>query len=298
MIKAKKSLGQNFLKSSSILDRIISAANIEKNDIILEIGPGKGSLTKKLLEKSNKVIAIEKDDRLIEFLQKKFIDEIKNNKLTLIHDDILTINPKSLLLGGATPKLLSLFRNQVSKYKIVANIPYYITGKIIRKFLSSNFQPSQMILMIQKEVAQRITSPHLGVEPPSEKKGGKESILSLSVKVYGEPKYIKTVSAKYFSPKPKVDSAILLINNISKEFFKDINEEKFFDLIHQAFSSKRKTLVNNLVQNNNSAGAKYPQSLKEEIIEILEKLNISSKIRAEDLSLQNWKDLYLKLEEI
>ncbi len=282
MFYAKKSLGQNFLKSSEILDIIIETSDLQKEDVVLEVGPGKGCLTEKLLEKSNSVIAIEKDHRLIEFLQEKFIEELKSGKLTLIHNDILELNINNKLLGSLA-----------SKYKVVANIPYYITGKLIRKFLSSDFQPSQMILMLQKEVAQRITSTNLGVAPPSKKKD-KESILSLSVKVYGEPEYIKTVSAKHFSPQPKVDSAILLINNISKEFFSDINEEEFFILIRQAFSSKRKTLVNNLTSLT-STETQTLQKSKEDLIKILEKLNISTKIRAEDLSLENWRDLYRNL---
>ncbi len=276
-IIAKKSLGQNFLKSPKILDKIIKTANLKKEDIVLEVGPGKGSLTEKLLEKSTNVIAIEKDGRLIEFLQKKFSEEIKDGKLELIHADILKI------------KTSYLFKNyKIKNYKIISNIPYYITGKLIRKFLSSDFQPSKMILMVQKEVANRIVR-------DKQTKKSKENILSLSIKVYGEPKYIKTVSAKHFSPQPKVDSAILLINNISKDFFEIINEKKFFNLIHQAFSSKRKTLVNNLTSIK-SMEMLSPQLSKRKVVEILEKLNISPKIRAEDLSLNNWKNLYKKLK--
>lgn len=266
MFKAKKSLGQNFLNSSEILDKIIETASLQKEDIVLEVGPGKGSLTEKLLEKSGSVIAIEKDNRLIEFLQEKFAEELKSGKLTLIHNDILDIDIETLNLNN---------------YKIVANIPYYITGKLIRKFLSSDFQPSQMILMLQKEVAQRITSTD---KTKKSKKKPKESILSLSIKVYANPKYIKTIPAKYFSPQPKVDSAILLIDNISTKYFEKINEEKFFNLIHQAFSSKRKMLLNNI--------SLIP---KKELIKILEDLNISTKIRAEDLSLEDWRNLYNKL---
>ncbi|MBU4536744.1 ribosomal RNA small subunit methyltransferase A [Patescibacteria group bacterium] len=278
-IVAKKSLGQNFLKSSTILDKIISAADVQEGDIILEVGPGKGALTEKLLEKAKLVVAVEKDDRLIYFLKEKFAEEIKQGKFTLIRGDILNFDPnsptnelKTELLRGETPK-------DFDGYKVVANIPYYITGKLIRNFLSSNFQPSQMIIMVQKEVANRIVG-------EKDVKKQKENILSLSVKVYGEPKFIKTIPARYFSPQPKVDSAILRIDNISKYFFKNINEEKFFNLIHQAFSSKRKVLVNNLSN----------ISSKEELISTLEKLNIPLKTRAEDLSVENWKNLYQELK--
>lgn len=279
MIIAKKSLGQNFLKSSKVLDKIIETANLQKEDVVLEVGPGKGSLTKKLLEQSDRVIAVEKDDRLIEFLEEKFADEIKEDRLTLIHNDILELDINSLnnklkttLCGGPTS-------TDFNKYKIVANIPYYITGKLIRKFLSSNFQPSQMILMVQKEVANRIVGEKNTKKP-------KENILSLSIKVYGEPKYVKTIPARYFSPQPKVDSAILLIDKISKDFFKNINEEKFFNLIHQAFSSKRKVLLNNLSFIS-----------KKELSDILEKLDISVKTRAEDLNLEQWNELYLEINK-
>ena len=280
-IIAKKSLGQNFLNSSRILDKIIETAGLKKEDVVLEVGPGEGTLTEKLLEKSDRVIAVEKDDRLIYFLKEKFTEEIKEGKLTLIRKDILDLDIKTELSNNTTPNSQNLPRKLVSQYKVVANIPYYITGKLIRKFLSSDFQPSQMVLMVQKEVANRIVGEKDAKKP-------KENILSLSIKVYGEPKYIKTVSAKHFSPQPKVDSAILLINNISKTFFEKIDEEKFFNLIHLAFSSKRKVLINNL-------STILP---KNDLIQILELLNIPVKTRAEDLSMENWKNLYKSLYKI
>lgn len=275
IMKAKKSLGQNFLKSSKILDKIIETADLQENEVVLEVGPGKGTLTEKLLEKSEQVIAVEKDDRLIEFLKEKFEKEIKIKKLILIHADILKIKNSDLFKPACQQAGITRLN-----YKVVANIPYYITGKLIRKFLSSDFQPTQMVLMVQKEVANRIVG-------EKEAKKPKENLLSLSVKVYGEPKYIKTISAKYFSPQPKVDSAILSINNISKDFFKEIKEKNFFELIHLSFASKRKTLLNNL------------SSLldKESLIQILESLDIPIKTRAEDLSLADWKKLCLKLEQ-
>jgi len=260
MLKAKKSLGQNFLKSSQILNKIIETADLKASDVILEVGPGKGVLTKKLLEKVKKVVAIEKDARLIEFLQEKFKDEIKNGKLELIYGDILKIVSSKLI------------RLEQKNYKIVANLPYYITGQFLRKFLSSNHPPTTMVIMLQKEVAQRITTTK------------KESILSLSIKAYGQPKYITTVGAKNFSPQSKVDSAILLINNISKNFFKDIDEQAFFQIIKTGFSKKRKMLTNNLAVNS-----------KDKLEQIFEKLEISLKTRAEDLSLQEWKDLAKKV---
>jgi len=270
MIKTKKSLGQNFLNSNKILDIIIKTADLKSNDVILEIGPGKGILTEKLLSNAKKVVAIEKDLRLIDFLQKKFQKEIENKKLELFYGDILKFEAKTLTKPP---------------YKIVANIPYYITGQFLRKFLSSDTPPTKIVVMLQKEVAQRIVSNNVDVGRPRLK--NKESILSLSVKAYGEPKYINTVEAKNFTPQPKVDSAILLIDNISKRFFKNLDEQTFFQTVKQGFSSKRKMLINNL--------SSIP---KDELEKIFKKLKIPLKTRAENLSLQNWKILYLELKKI
>ena len=264
-MKPNKYLGQNFLTSKKIVEEIIKTADIEPNDVVLEVGPGKGILTEALVKKvhpvrngisngTGKVIAVEKDKRMVEFLQEKF----KNNKnLKIIHGDILKITRYPL---------------PVTRYKIVANIPYYITSRFLRTFLENppiGAQPSKMVLMVQKEVAERITS-------------GKESILSISVKIYGQPKIIKKVSAKYFSPQPKVDSAILLIDNISKDFCRDINEKKFFELVKKGFSSKRKMLKNNLKMSDT---------------ECWTKCGISEKARAEDLSPENWKCLYKTIDK-
>jgi 16S rRNA (adenine1518-N6/adenine1519-N6)-dimethyltransferase len=249
--KAKKSLGQNFLKSIPALNAIILAGEIKKDDIVLEIGPGKGALTEKLLEKSGKVIAIEKDKDLLEILQEKFKEEIKNGKFVLINEDVLNYEIKE------------------KNYKIIANIPYNITGAILKKFLTSENQPEKMVLMVQNEVAKRIVA-----------KDGDESILSISVKAYGNPKIVMKVPARYFSPAPKVDSAIIAITNISRETFNknNINEGKFWELVKNGFAHKRKVLVSNLKD----------LYKKEKILEIFEKLNISEKTRAEDLTLENW----------
>ena len=195
-MRAKKSLGQHFLTSRVITNHIVQTADVQKTDTVLEVGPGKGILTTALLERSKKVLAVEKDKSLVAFLKEKFESEIKNKKLILVHGDILQYD-------------LSEFRIPNSEFKLVANIPYYITGEFLRKMLSCQMQPFLMTLLVQKEVAKRIVS--------TDKK---ESILSLSVKVYGEPKYIKTVPARYFKPKPKVDSAILSVENISKDFYR------------------------------------------------------------------------------
>src|ERR1035437_4238489 len=218
-INAKKSLGQNFLKSKSALTAMVKAGEISSADIVLEIGPGKGALTEKILETGAKVIAVEKDDRLIEVLEEKFAQEIKSGQFRLIHDDILEIDITKLGLKQNT-------------YKLIANIPYYITGLIFRKFLEGNVQPEKLVMMVQKEIADRIIA-----------RDGKESLLSLSVKAYGMPKKILKVEKENFSPQPKVDSAILLVDKISKDFFAEISEKQFFEVIRAGFAHKRKVLI-------------------------------------------------------
>lgn len=252
----KKSLGQNFLKSEGALNTIIQSGRIQENDLILEIGPGQGALTEKLLASGVKVLAIEKDLRLISFLKNKFSEEVKTNQLTILEQDVLDFDPDQNL----------------KKYKIIANIPYYITGAIIRKFLSANNQPERMVLLVQKEVAQRIIA-----------RDQKESLLSISIKIYCEPKIEKIVSAGSFVPAPKVDSAIISFENISKNSFlkNEINEKNFFEILHLGFAHKRKILKKNL----------EPFLKKNEIEKILKKLKIDSKIRAEDLSLENWIEI-------
>ncbi|MEK7066338.1 MAG: rRNA adenine dimethyltransferase family protein, partial [Patescibacteria group bacterium] len=216
--KPKKSLGQNFLTSVGAVNKIVDTAveatvklevgpptgGTTSNFTVLEIGPGKGVLTKALLKKFEKVLAVEKDDNLFVELGEKFTKEIETGQLTLIHGDILELTPGKLGL--------------ISKnYATVANLPYYITGQFLRSWLETEFPPKFMVLMLQKEVAERITA-----------RDGKESLLSISVKAYGEPKYIETIKRGSFYPIPNVDSAILLINNISKEFFKRRGSEVSF----------------------------------------------------------------------
>ncbi len=250
-MKAKKHLGQNFLKSGKALRDIILAAKISGEDTVVEIGPGKGALTEKVLESAGKVIAIEKDEELIPVLEEKFKEEIKSKKLILLKDDILTFDLSKL------PK----------KYKIVANIPFYITGAILEKFLESKYQPAVMALIVQKEVAERVVA-----------RDGKESILSMSVRVFGEPKFVSKIPARYFSPEPKVDSAILLIENI-KNTLKDKEKDEFFRLIKGGFSQKRKTLIKNL----SGLGVK-----RELLEEKFKELGLDQNIRAEKLSLSDW----------
>ena len=291
MFTPKKSLGQNFLKSRSVLNKIVEAADIKSTDTVLEIGPGLGTLTEKLLEKTNTVIAIEKDRRLIEYLQEKFAKEISNKKLILIEEDILKFTNYQLL---------------TTHYKLVANIPYYITGAIFKKFLEEGPQPQKIVLLVQKEVAQRI----VGRQGKARRRGRrclipsgegvaltesctKESILSLSVKAYGEPKIVAKVPAGAFSPRPKVDSAILLIDNVSKKFFIEnkIDEKRFFEIIKKGFAHKRKTLAKNLgprVRPFGDSPYLLGGTVPTNASKILKKCGLPEKVRAEDLKLNDW----------
>ncbi|MCI5108685.1 MAG: 16S rRNA (adenine(1518)-N(6)/adenine(1519)-N(6))-dimethyltransferase RsmA [Candidatus Pacebacteria bacterium] len=236
----KKSLGQNFLIQPQVaLDMAFSVSN---SDLVVEIGPGTGALTKKLLEKGARVIAVEKDNLLYKRLSEENVDNLE-----VIHGDVLETD---------------LFIKE--PYKIVANIPYYITGKIIRHFLETENQPTSMTLLIQKEVAERIVA-----------KDSKESLLSISVKVYGNPTYIKTVKRGNFNPIPKVDSAILHIENISRDNFKNLDENLFFKVLKTGFSSKRKKVSKNL------------KSL----------IRIEDPRRPEDLSLKDWLDIVRKMSQ-
>ena len=250
--RAKKSLGQNFLKSDMMLGKIIEAGEISSDDVILEIGPGKGTLTEKLLERAGKVIAVEKDRELFELLKTKFEKEIKSGSLVLLNEDILKFNTKPYLA------------TESPSYKIIANIPYNITGAILKKFLTEKNQPSRMVLMVQHEVARRIVA-----------RDGKESILSISVKAYGQPKLIAKVPARYFSPAPKVGSAIIDIRDISREIFENNTEreKKFWKLVKTGFAHKRKKISGNL----------------KNIIptEKLTELGLSDQ-RAEDLPISDW----------
>ena len=244
----KKSLGQHFLRDPKILGKIVAAGKLTLEDSVLEIGPGEGGLTMLLLAKVRKVVAVEKDDRLIPILRERFASEIASGRLELIHADILDFSP--------------------TNYKVVANIPYYIAGALMRKFLQEGPEPCMMVLLVQKEVARRIVA-----------QDGRESILSISVKAYGTPRYVDTVKAGSFSPPPNVDSAIIAIEGISKEFFTHCGEKKFFALLKKGFAHPRKLLASNLGIETG----------------VLETAGIAPNARAEVLSPEAWKDLATKI---
>ena len=257
---AKKSLGQNFLNNTAIIDKIISTSNLSADQVVLEIGPGKGILTTALLAHAGTVIAIEKDDALFAHLSELFQEPIAQKKCSVIHGDAMEFDPEKL--------------RTYTTYNLIANIPYIITGAIIEKFLSCSFQPRMMVLMVQKEVAERIVAKNKKTGGP-----GKESILSIAVKAYGVPEYICTVKAGNFTPAPKVDSAVIKINNISRSSFKNKHhEEVFFQLVKAGFAHKRKTLSSNL-----------KNILEPTLVELLfTRLELLATVRAEDLGISDW----------
>ena len=249
MIKPIKHFGQNFLIDKTVVKKVIKASDLNLQDIVLEIGPGMGALTEQIAKKARKVIAIEKDDRMCRFLREKFKD-FKN--IEIINKDILKFNNYSL---------------PTTHYKLISNLPFYITAPVIRKFLESKNPPKEMILIIQKEVAQRICS-----------KPGKMSILAVSVQFYSDVKTLSYISKRAFSPKPKVDSAII---KIKPKGYK-VNK-KFFKLVKAGFSQPRKQLINNL--------SKQLKINKEKISSLLLSKKIKPTQRAESLTINNWIDL-------
>ena len=263
MIKKKGArLGQHFLTAHWAAVMLAREAGIRPDDTVVEIGPGKGALTGELLKLSHKVLAIEKDTQLIQTLHETLASDIATGSLRVLDRDIRDFDPaREDLTSGS--------------YVVAANIPYYITGEIIRQFLSCTTPPHSMTLLIQKEVAQRIVA-----------QDRKESILSISVKAYGTPRIVAKVGKGCFNPPPSVDSAIIGISAISKDFFANISEEAFFRVVRAGFASKRKYLANNLA-------VLYE---KEAVKKALEALALSDKVRAEDIGISQWKALTQTLE--
>ena len=256
MVTPKKSLGQNFLMHPQIAEKIVREAEVPEGIAVLEIGPGTGMLTRVLLDAGYRVTAVETDGELVEGLQETFADAIASGALTLVHDDIRTVDLASL----------------PERYALIANIPYYITGEIMRAFLTTPYKPVSMTLLVQKEVAERITRPI----------GGKESLLSLSVKAFGTPRYCFTVAKGAFRPAPKVDSAVISIQDIRRDAFETSEAERaFFVLIRTGFAHKRKLLAGNLA-------AVYGT---ERVAEAFRSSNIPEKARSENLSLADWQSL-------
>jgi 16S rRNA (adenine1518-N6/adenine1519-N6)-dimethyltransferase len=262
-LRARKGLGQHFLIDGEVLKRITAAAELAPTDVIVEVGPGLGVLTRELAQKAARVIAIELDNKLAAALKQTLAPF---NNVTIINDDVLKIEPADLVTEPATG------------YKVVANLPYYITSPVLRHFLEASAKPRLMILMVQKEVAEAIVA-----------KPGEMSLLSVSVQFYGEPRIISRVPAECFYPAPKVDSAILRINLYPQPRVA-VDEASFFELVRAGFSTPRKQIANSLAQ---GLGV-----LKSDALSLLEAAGIVSQRRAETLTLEEWARLFKEKKDV
>ena len=265
----KKSLGQNFLVDKSHLARIAAVADLSPADTVLEIGPGLGVLTRHLAAQAGRVIAVELDDRLIPVLQELFADQ---PHVSFVHADILEVDPAALISAG--DKVIDDIANLQSpisnpQYKVVANLPYYITSAVLRHLLEAAQPPTLAVVMVQREVAQRI------VAGP-----GKMSLLAVGVQFYAEAKIVHRVPAGAFYPRPKVDSALLRLDVRLQPAVTDVEAGWYFTIVRAGFGQKRKQLRNSL-----AAGL----GMSKEVSEAgLAAAGIDARRRAETLSLQEW----------
>jgi len=260
--RARKSLGQHFLVDSRALDRVVRTAALSSEDTVIEVGPGLGVLTRRLARHARRVIAVESDRLLAEALPEILTGL---NNVTIVNADILETDPASLLETHSLD-------NNSSGYKVVANIPYYITSPILRHFLETASKPSLMVVMVQKEVGQAIVA-----------RPGDLGILAISVQFYGRPSIVGKVPAASFYPQPKVDSVILRIEIYRQPPVSVSDPHRFFEVVKAGFSAPRKQLRNSLAQ-----GLNLPPH---QVEELLHKATIDPKRRAETLSLEEWARL-------
>ena len=254
-LRARKGLGQHFLVDGGVLEAIISAAELKPDDVVVEVGPGLGILTKELAQRAGGVVAIELDDKLAALLKKSLASF---NNVTVVNGDVLKIELASLLEGR--------------DYKVVANLPYYITSPVLRHFLEAEARPKAMVVMVQKEVAEAIAAGP-----------GDMSLLSVSVQFYGKPEIITIVPPESFYPAPEVSSAILKID-VYPQPKVDVDEKGFFETVRAGFAAPRKQLANSLAQ---GLGRE-----KGEVLPFLQKAKIDPSRRAETLSIEEWATLW------
>lgn len=262
-IKANKRLGQNFLINDNVIQEIVNVADISTEDLLIEIGPGLGTLTSKLLEKAGKVIAVELDENMIKILEARF--NLYDNFI-LINEDILKIDLK---------KLIEENLNDLKNVKIVANLPYYITTPIIMKLLEDRLNINSITVMVQKEVADRIA------EKPGDKLSG---AITYSVNYYAIPEKVTLVGKESFIPSPEIDSEVIKLNIRKIPPVKVNNEGMFFKLIKASFMQRRKTLLNALTNSGLITN-------KEKLKQVLEEMNLDLNIRGEKLTLEQYAKL-------
>lgn len=264
-IKPNFTYGQNFLVDDDVLSEIVEAAGVTSADTVLEIGPGIGNLTRLLCERAGFVLSIEKDPQFQQILFNIKKDYRENFRYEIA--DALTFDFETALSDYSLP---------TTNYKLVANIPYYITGKILQIFLNKKNKPSEIVVLTQKEVADNVVA-----------KAGDLSVLAISVQLFGQPEIVEIVPAKSFYPAPKVDSAILKIKLFKKPKYKISDEKIFFKIVKACFSGKRKQLHNTLTSN-----LKLP---KEKVLEILNELKINPMARPQEISIEKWIELSDKI---
>lgn len=260
IFKTKKSLGQHFLNSGVVPNWLADAGEVAAADTVVEVGPGTGALTAELLARGAKVIALEADQRAIEVLEERFEKETRTGQLIIRHADMRDFDLTDLGLIDHS-------------FKVVANIPYYLTGQLFRLFLSGTIQPDRLVFLVQKEVGKRATA--------ELSRGEKESLLSLSIKAFGTPVYVRAVGKGHFTPPPKVDSAIIAVRDIGRDNFRDIEANHFFDLLHLGFGARRKQLLGNLAKQYDRA----------RLTQIFLDLGLPADVRAEDIPLPKWLEL-------
>ena len=266
-IQPKKSLGQNFLVDQRALERIVEAAELGPEDIVLEIGPGLGALTRLLAAEAGRVVAVELDQRLVEALKQTATAKADLPNVEIIHGDILELNPADLLEQ----------QRDNFQYKVVANLPYYITSAIIRHLLTAEVRPKLMVVTVQLEVARRITA-----EP------GEMSLLAVSVQFYGRPRIVARIKAGAFYPSPQVDSAVIRIDLDDYPVVEVDDVDSFFEVVRAGFAQRRKQLRNAL-----AAGLALPAS---EVAQVLNRASVNPRRRAQTLSLEEWARVWREMQ--
>lgn len=267
----KKSLGQHFLVDESHLARIAGAADLTAEDTVLEIGPGLGVLTRHLIARAGRVVAVELDGRLLGVLADRFAEA---DNVSFVHGDILKLDPCQLLAQMDSAGVSASVTPIRPRYKVVANLPYYITSAVLRHLLECACPPTVAVVMVQREVAERICA-----EP------GKMSLLAVSVQFYGHPRIVQRVPAGAFHPRPKVDSAVVRLDLFAAPPVDQVSSAHFFRVVRAGFSQKRKQLLNSL-----SAGLGLA---KEDVRAVLLAAAIDPQRRPETLSVSEWGRLAL-----